>query len=241
MWHKSQQVLSQARKLRRRFGQFAKYGERDSQGTCGPGTHTNGRATGASDATGMQDTKATAKDGDTPPAVSSGYYPTGNAYILKNEGDEQRTAIGSPVCMGYENWFGNKAEWMEVDFNRKTLDYIWRSPMPDGSEREIQGPKQQGDLYPKNVIHGRYMDTIVSQAGGSQTSYYYDNCYQSGATARVVSRSNSNAYASGGVSYAFAYHDSAVVHANFGSRLAFRGHIKVATSVAEFIAIKAVA
>ena len=220
---------------------FAKYGERDSQGTCGPGTHTNGRATGASDATGMQDTKATAKDGDTPPAVSSGYYPTGNAYVLKNEGDEQRTAIGSPVCMGYENWFGNKAEWMEVDFNRKTVDYIWRSPMPDGSEREIQGPKQQGDLYPKNVIHGRFMDTIVSQAGGSQTSYYYDNCYLSGVTARVVYRSSSNAYAYGGVSYANANYDSAYVYANICSRLAFRGRIKVATSVAAFIAIKELA
>ena len=220
---------------------FAKYGERDSQGTCGPGTHTIGRATGASDATGMQDTKATAKDGDTPPAVSSGYYPTGNAYVLKNEGDEQRTAIGSPVCMGYENWFGNKVEWMEVDFNRKTADYIWRSPMPDGSEREIQGPKQQGDLYPKNVIHGRFMDTIVSQAGGSQTSYYYDDCYQSGATARVVYRSGHDAYAYGGVACALALPDSALVGASIGSRLAFRGRIKVATSVAEFIAIKAVA
>lgn len=220
---------------------FAKYGERDSQGTCGPGTHTYQRATGASDATGMQDTKATAKDGDTPPAVSNGYYPTGNAYVLKNEGDEQRTAIGSPVCMGYENWFGNKAEWMEVDFNRKTVDYIWRSPMPDGSEREIQGPKQSGDLHPKNVIHGRFMDTIVSQAGGSQTSYYYDNCYQSGATSRVVYRSSSNAGANGGVSCAVANNDSAVVNAGIGSRLAFRGRVKVATSVAEFIAIKAVA
>lgn len=220
---------------------FAKYGERDSQGTCGPGTHTYQRATGASDATGMQDTKATAKDGDTPPAVSNNYYPTGNAYVLKNEGDEQRTAIGSPVCMGYENWFGNKAEWMEVDFNRKTVDYIWRSPMPDGSEREIQGPKQQGDLYPKNVIHGRFMDTIVSQAGGSQTSYYYDSCYQSGATSRVVYRSDNSAYASGGVSYASANYDSANVRAHFGSRLVFRGRVKVATSVAEFIAIKAVA
>lgn len=220
---------------------FAKYGERDSQGTCGPGTHTNGRATGASDATGMQDTKATAKDGDTPPAVSSGYYPNANAYVLKNEGDEQRTAIGSPVCMGYENWFGNKAEWMEIDFNRNSVDYIWRSPMPDGSEREIQGPKQQGDLYPKNVIHGRFMDTIVSQSGGSQTSYYYDNCYQSGSTARVVFRSGYYAYAFGGVSYAFADYGSASVYANIGSRLAFRGHIKVATSAQEFIAIEAVA
>lgn len=220
---------------------FAKYGERDSQGTCGPGTNTTGRATGASDATGMQDTKPTAKDGDPLPIVKDGYYPTGNAYVLKNADDEQRTAIGSPVCMGYENWYGNKAEWMEVDFNRKTVDYIWRSPMPDGTEREIQGPKQSGDLYPKNVIHGRYMDTIVSQSGGSQTSYYYDNCYQSSATARVVVRSSSHAHAGGGVSYAHAGYDSAYVYAYIGSRLAFRGRIKFATSVSAFIAIKAVA
>lgn len=220
---------------------FAKYGERDSQGTCGPGTHTNDRATGASDATGMQDTKPTAKDGDTPPAVSNGYYPTGNAYVLKNEDDETRTAIGSPVCMGYENLYGNKAEWMEVEYNKTTVDYIWRSMMPDGSERQIQGIKQQGDLYPKNVIHGRFMDIVTAQSGGSQTSYYYDNFYQSGSTARVVFRSYYYAYAYGGVSYAYSYYDSASVDAVIGSRLAFRGVIKVATSVSAFIAIQAVA
>lgn len=220
---------------------FAKYGERDSQGTCGPGTHTNGRATGASDATGMQDTKPTAKDGDTPPAVKDGYYPNANAYVLKNEDDETRTAIGSPVCMGYENLYGNKAEWMEVEYNKTTVDYIWRSMMPDGSERQIQGIKQQGDLYPKNVIHGRFMDIVTAQSGGSQTSYYYDNFYQSGSTARVVCRSYCVAHALGGVSYAYSNYDSAYVSASIGSRLAFRGVIKVATSVSAFIAIQAVA
>ena len=219
---------------------FAKYGERDSQGTCGPGTHTDARATGASDATGMQDTKPTAKDGDPLPMVKDGYYPTGNAYVLKNADDEQRTAIGSPVCMGYENWYGNKGEWMEVDFNRNTVDYIWRSPMPDGTEREIQGPKQSGDQYPKNVIHGRYMDTIVSQSGGSQTSYYYDICHQNPATARVVYRSGNVSYAFGGVSCVRSDFNSAFVIAYIGSRLAFRGRIKFATSVSAFIAIKAV-
>lgn len=220
---------------------FAKYGERDSQGTCGPGTHTNGRATGASDATGMQDTKPTAKDGDTPPAVKDGYYPNANAYVLKNEDDEKRTAIGSPVCMGYENLYGNKAEWMEVEYNKATVDYIWRSTMPDGSERQIQGMKTTGDLYPKNVVHGRFMDIVTAQSGGSQTSYYYDNFYQSGSTARVVYRSNYYAYAYGGVPYAYSNYDAAYVDANIGSRLAFRGNIKVATSVASFIAIQAVA
>ena len=40
--------------------------------------------------------------------------------------------------------------------------------------------------------------------------------------ARVVARSSSNAYASGGVSYALANGDSAYVSASFGSRLAFK-------------------
>lgn len=219
---------------------FATYGERDSQGTCGPGTHTNGRATGASNATGMQDTKPTAKDSDPKPPVEGDHY-NGNAYVQKNPGDEVRTAIGSPVCMGYENWYGNKAEWMLLRFNLKTVDYIWRTTMPDGSEREIQGPKQAGDLYPKNMIHGRYMDLVVAKPGGSTTSYYFDNCYQSGSTARVVYRSSSYAVAFGGVSFAGSYYDSGYVVAFIGCRLAFRGNIKFATSVSAFKAIQMVA
>lgn len=40
--------------------------------------------------------------------------------------------------------------------------------------------------------------------------------------ARVVYRSNSNAFAAGGVSYAVSYYDSANVNASIGSRLAFK-------------------
>ncbi len=218
---------------------FAKYGERDAQGTCGPGTHTSGRTNGVSNATGMQDTKPTAKDGDPAPTVSGGTYPNGNAYVLKNPTDAQRTAIGSPVCMSYENWYGNKAEWTEAEFNKNKVDYKWRSIMPDGSEREIQEPKTTGDLYPKCVVHGRYMDIVVAAAGGSQTTNYFDSCYQSGSTARVVYRSNNFAYANGGVSYASSSHGSASVNAFIGSRLAFRGVIKWAKSVEEFKAIRA--
>ena len=217
---------------------FAKYGERDSQGTCGPGTHTVGRATGASDSTGMQDTKATAKDGDTPPSVSDNYYPNANAYVLKNKDDEKRTAIGSPVCMGYENWYGNKAEWMLADFCKTTVDYIWRVPMPDGTERQIQGIKQGGDLYPKSVIHGRHMDTLASYPGGSQTSCYYDDCYQNPTVGRVVFRSCNYAAASGGVSYAFAVYDSASVFADIGSRLAFRGVVRTDQIANAFVSSK---
>lgn len=220
---------------------FAKYGERDSQGTCGAGTSSTSRATGASDATGMQDTKPTAKDGDTPPIISNDSYQNANAYVLKNEDDEVRTPIGSPVCMGYENWYGNKAEWMEVYFNKEKVDYIWRSVMPDGTERPIQGMKSYGSLYPKSVVHGRFMDIVTARDGGSQTSNYYDNFYQSGSLSRVVYRSSNSAIADGGVSYAYASRDSASVNAAFGSRLAFRGTIKEASSVSQFLSISMIA
>ena len=59
--------------------------------------------------------------------------------------------------------------------------------------------------------------------------------------ARVVYRSSYVADAYGGVSCANSYNDSAYVNASIGSRLAFRGVIKVATSVSAFIAIQAVA
>lgn len=216
---------------------FAKYGERDSQGICGSGTHDPNKYTGASNSTGMQDTKPTAKDGDPLPQLSSdgSYYVNGNAYVLKNESDEARTAIKSVVCMGYENWFGNKSEWMDFEFNRNTVDYIWRSKMPDGSERAIQGIKSQDNIYPKKVIHGRYMDNLASLSGGSVSSYYYDFNYNSGATSRAVYRSNYNANAVGGVSYASSSHDSAYVNPSLGSRLAFRGAIKKITSVSDFV------
>lgn len=203
---------------------FAKYGERDSQGVCGYGTSNNARSNGATNATGMTDTHS--KKG----------APTDNSAYVTVDGTEKN--ISSPNVMGYENWQGNKAEWMDkIDFNKTTVNYRWTIELSDGSIRELQGPKQTGDLYPKCVIHGRYMDTMVALAGGSTSTYYYDNCYQAGSTARVVCRSSSYASAYGGVSSANAIYDSAFVVAGFGSRLAFRGIIKWARSVSAYKAI----
>lgn len=203
---------------------FARYGERDSQGVCGYGSSTNTRTNGATNATGMTDTHS--KIG----------APTDNSAYVTVDGTEKN--ISSPCVMGYENWQGNKAEWMDhIDFNKTTVNYRWTIGLPNGSIRELQGPKQSGDLYPKCVIHGRYMDTMVALAGGSTSTYYYDNCYQAASTARVVYRSNYGAFALGGVSFANAYYDSALVNAFVGSRLAFRGNIKWARSVSAYKAI----
>ena len=107
--------------------------------------------------------------------------------------------------------------------------------MPDGSERAIQGIKSPGNIYPKKVIHGRYMDNLTSLSGGSVSSCYYDSNYHSNEKSRVVFRSHADADADGGVSYAFSNFDSAHVSARIGSRLAFRGAIKKITSVSDFV------
>ena len=203
---------------------FARYGERDSQGVCGYGSSTNGRTNGATNATGMTDTHS--KIG----------APTDNSAYVTVDGTEKN--ISSPCVMGYENWQGNKAEWMDyIDFNKTTANYRWTIGLPNGSIRELQGPKQSDSLYAKCVIHGRYMDTMVALPGGSTSTYYFDLCEQSSATARVVYRSSYSAYAGGGVSCAYAYYDSASVNAYIGSRLAFRGNIKWARSVSAYKAI----
>ena len=81
------------------------------------------------------------------------------------------------------------------------------------------------------------MDTIAALAGGSVSSHYHDYTYQNATKSRVVSRSYSGAYSGGGVSCAYAYYDSSHTLAIIGSRLAFRGKIVEAESVAAYKAI----
>lgn len=207
---------------------FAKYGERDSQGVCGYGTSDSARTSGKTNICGMNDTFANPDD----PTANSAY-----TWLDKEASTIQN--ISSPSVMGYENWQGNKLEWMEkIYYCHKSVDYKYTIELPDGNTRTIPSLKVSGSyLYPISVVHGRYMDTICAREGASSTSHYHDATYQSAYTARVVARSNNYAYADGGVSYANANYDSANVYANFGSRLAFRGKIKWASSVNNFKAI----
>ena len=91
------------------------------------------------------------------------------------------------------------------------------------------------------MVHGRYMDIWVAKAGGSTTTCYFDNNYVSNAASRVVYRSSGNAGAHGGVACANANSDASLAFAHLGSRLAFRGKIVRAQSVAAFKAINEVA
>lgn len=204
---------------------FAKYGRRDAQAQCGYGQNTTTRIIGSSAFLGMTDT----------------VNPTGAtefAWYYDEKGELVR--IPCSRCLGYENWWGNLAEWMDkVGLpNTPAADqFKYSITMPDGSMRKVLSATVSGN-YVKSVYHQKYMDVInVSNANGTSTTFYADIQYISNADNRVVSRSSAYAYAGGGVSYAYASHDSSVASTLIGCRLAFRGVIVITEDVEAFLAL----
>ena len=91
-------------------------------------------------------------------------------------------------------------------------------------------------LYP--VSMKQLMDMVpVGNLNGSSSTYYTDMYWISTATVRVVYRGYSYANAVGGVSNAYANNDASYTLASVGSRLAFRGKIVRAQSVAAYKAM----
>ena len=110
--------------------------------------------------------------------------------------------------------------------------------MPDGTERVVQGiTVYNADIYPTHMVWGRYMDLIAAKEGGSTSSHWFDRFYVGTGLSRVVFRSFHSASALGGVSCAGAGSGSSGTDAFIGVRLAFRGIIRWAGSVAAFKAI----
>jgi hypothetical protein len=215
---------------------FAFYGRRDSQDQCGYGQSTEQRNIGTTALLGMQDTISYNSDG--------GAHQTSNAwYVRPNEdGNNVYSLIYNTNCMGYENLYGDKYEWLSgVSLpNTNTQEqYKLLIEMPDGSTRKVKSGTVSG--YCTGMYHQKYMDIVgVHSQKGSSTTYYCDEFNVSNAANRVVCRSHHYSYANGGVSFAFCGYDSSSSYANIGSRLAFRGEIEEAESVTAFKAIKAI-
>lgn len=215
---------------------FAFYGRRDSQDQCGYGQSTEQRNIGTTALLGMQDTISYNSDG--------GAHQTSNAwYVRPNEdGNNVYSLIYNTNCMGYENLYGDKYEWLSgVSLpNTNTQEqYKLLIEMPDGSTRKVKSGTVDG--YCTGMYHQKYMDIVgVHSQKGSSTTYYCDIFTPSGTANRVVCRSSSYSYAYGGVSYAYCGYDSSSTYAFIGSRLAFRGEIEEAESVTAFKAIKAI-
>ena len=215
---------------------FAFYGRRDSQDQCGYGQSTEQRNIGTTALLGMQDTISYNSDG--------GAHQTSNAwYVRQNEdGKNVYSLIYNTNCMGYENLYGDKYEWLSgVSLpNTNTQEqYKLLIEMPDGSTRKVKSGTVSG--YCTGMYHQKYMDIVgVHSQKGSSTTYYCDEFNVSNAANRVVCRSSNYSHASGGVSFANCGYDSSSASTSIGSRLAFRGEIEEAESVTAFKAIKAI-
>lgn len=215
---------------------FAFYGRRDSQDQCGYGQSTEQRNIGTTALLGMQDTISYNSDG--------GAHQTSNAwYVRPNEdGKNVYSLIYNTNCMGYENLYGDKYEWLSgVSLpNTNTQEqYKLLIEMPDGSTRKVKSGTVSG--YCTGMYHQKYMDIVgVHSQKGSSTTYYCDEFNVSNAANRVVCRSSNNSYANGGVSCAHCGYDSSSTNTFIGSCLAFRGEIEEAESVTAFKAIKAI-
>jgi hypothetical protein len=215
---------------------FAFYGRRDSQDQCGYGQSTEQRNIGTTALLGMQDTISYNSDG--------GAHQTSNAwYVRPNEdGKNVYSLIYNTNCMGYENLYGDKYEWLSgVSLpNTNTQEqYKLLIEMPDGSTRKVKSGTVSG--YCTGMYHQKYMDIVgVHSQKGSSTTYYCDEFNVSNAANRVVCRSSYSSNAFGGVSFAYCGYGSSSTYTIIGSRLAFRGEIEEAESVTAFKAIKAI-
>ena len=227
---------------------YAKYGRKNMQEQCGAGSHTNMRTTGGTASRGMQDTVGYEEAKGINPNVTNSLIDNlvhqYAWYVEKDEyGAAKVTQVNNICCLGYEDIFGHKYDMMDcVDMpNTSGNAGKWRVWLPDGTTMMIKGTTNS-DWWITAVAHGKYMAVVpVGSVNGSSSTYYSDKYWISTAAGRVVYRGCYSAYAYGGVSYAFANNDASIAYAYVGSRLAFRGKIVRAESVAAYKAISEVA
>ncbi|MCS2664530.1 CotH kinase family protein [Phocaeicola vulgatus] len=227
---------------------YAKYGRKNMQEQCGAGSHTNMRTTGGTVSRGMQDTVGYEEAKGINPNVTNSLIDNlvhqYAWYVEKDEyGAAKVTQVNNICCLGYEDIFGHKYDMMDcVDMpNTSGNAGKWRVWLPDGTTMMIKGTTNS-DWWITAVAHGKYMAVVpVGSVNGSSSTYYSDKYWISTAAVRVVSRGCYSAYAYGGVSNAYASYDASSASTNVGSRLAFRGKIVRAESVAAYKAISEVA
>ena len=218
---------------------YAKYGRKNMQEQCGAGSHSNTRTTGGTASRGMQDTVGYEEAKGINPNVTNSLVDNlvhqYAWYVEKDEyGAAKVTQVNNICCLGYEDIYGHKYDMMDrVDIPNTSGNVgKWRIWMPDGTIMMVKGTTN-GDFWITAVAHGKWMAVVpVGAVSGSSSTYYSDKYWFSSASGRVVYRGYTYANANGGVSNA---------NANNGSRLAFRGKIVRAQSVAAYKAIVEVA
>ena len=172
---------------------------------------------------------------------------TGYMDTIGNADSVRATSNNGNKCLGFESFFGCTTEYMDnvavnvvswesylknkgVEITQDPVDAKWHIYDPiTKTERVVQGITPNGVCIARTK-HGRYADVIASKCSGDSTSWASDYCdanYYTASRCRVVFRSSYNAYAYGGLVFAFANVASSVSVSYYGSRLAFRGVIEI--------------
>ncbi|WP_278796724.1 CotH kinase family protein [Leyella stercorea] len=219
---------------------YAKYGRKNMQEQCGAGSHSNTRTTGGTASRGMQDTVGYDEAREINPNVTNSLVENlvhqYAWYVEKDEyGAAKVTQVNNICCLGYEDIYGHKYDMMDCLDIPNTSGNVgkWRIWMPDGTTMMVKGATS--DHWITAVAHGKWMAVVpVGVVSGSSSTYYSDRYWFSSASGRVVYRGCHSAYAYGGVSYAYANNDASYASAYVGSRLAFRGKLVRAQSVAAY-------
>ena len=224
---------------------YMKYGRRNSQEQCGAGSHTSARTTGGTMSHGMTDTIGYDAAKAVNASVTNSIVDYGvHQFAWYLEGDEESGAttvkqVNNICCCGYEDIYGHKHDMVDnCDMpNDNEHSGMLRIFMPDGSIRYIK-VSSFNDSWITNVYHAQYGDVIAAgSASGSASTYYGDKYWVSGSAGRVLYRGCYYASAYGGVSCTNAIYDASYASSYVGSRLAFRGKIVKASSVARYKAI----
>ena len=190
------------------FMLYAKYGTRDVGDILGWGGRVSGSSAG----------------------VTGSSNATG---IIDTEKENSKYVCG----LGIEGVFGGIFEWVKgVEINNNT----WKITDPDGSTRNVKAEATNGWVENIAAESGPFFDMVPTKVGSSSTtgySDYYDNNNGAGGPF-VLARSFSwESPWYGGVAFATTNKGASYAHSEFGSRLAFRGLIHEAESVAAFKAL----
>lgn len=220
---------------------YMTYGRRDSQSQCGAGQHTNTRTTGGTMQRGMKDTIGFAEAKGINPNVTDNIVEQGvrqYAWYKESGLDDavMVTQVNNTCCLGYEDIYGHKYDMMDnCDIpNDAKHQYMVRIFMPDSTERYIKVSNFNG-LWIANIYNGKFGDVIaIGSSTGSASTYYCDQIYISNSANCVLYRGGRNANAYAGVACASANNDASGAFTHIGSRLAFRGKVVKAASVASY-------
>jgi hypothetical protein len=170
--------------------------------------------------------------------VGGATYSPGTATGTTNSRgirDTENETVGYVNFAGIEGVFGGFYEWVG---GLTIASGVWTITNPDGTTRtgNATAATSSGWISKIAASSGQYFDVIPTAVAGSETTYYADYySYSSGS--RVLARSFYGAYAQGGVASASADSVSSSAVAGIASRLAFRGVIRIAESVAAFKAL----